>query len=183
MDHETEIPGAPTRILAVEEGDAVDLPHEVDTDLRRGRRETLQERRERVLPMFRVDYELSENRSACLHDWGTLHPDLLEDYRAVIEDMAPPTEKGSLRLVHSGEPVSPRPSRPILPAFMVSVFALILIECVLIALRVGHAIDWDWGWVLAPLLLPSLIATIVIGLTGIALAAMDERDAARRRGA
>ena len=172
MDHDNEIPGAgPTRIFSIEEGDAVDLPPDIDTEFRRGRRETLQERRERVLPIFRVDYELTSNLAACLHDWGTLHPDLLDDYRAVIRDMAPPPAAA----------ISPKPSPPIFVVVLVCVCAIVLVECVLVALRVGHAIDWDWGWVLAPLLLPTVIATIVVILTAISLAALDERDAARRR--
>ena len=78
-------------------------------------------------------------------------------------------------------PVRARSGEEALKALLNTDFALILLECVLIALRVGGAITWDWGWVLAPVLAPSFVATMGIVVTGIALGALDERDAARRR--
>ena len=131
--------------------------------------------------------------SGVLEGWTMRHPELESEFNAIVDqiddsvrhgigkDVETAPEYAPLRLVHSGEPISPSPRLPIIPALLVCACALVLIECVLITLRVGHAIDWDWGWVLAPLLLPTVIATIVVVLTAIALAAFDERDAARRR--
>ena len=200
MDHDTEIPGAgPTRILAIEEGDAVDYPPEVENAFRRlqPRRPTTQTREE-ILATFRADFEGSvwspSARLGCWRDWTMLHPELESEIDAIVAEVdhsvrrrigrtstTPLPEPAPLRLVHSGEPISKAPSPPIFVAVLVCVCALLLIECVLIALRVGNAITWDWGLVLAPLLLPTVVATIVVVLTAIALAAMDERDAARRR--
>lgn len=51
-----------------------------------------------------------------------------------------------------------------------------------IGLKLGHVIDWDWGWVLAPLWIPfALVAAIVcayllvVGAIGLVVRAKDWR--------
>ena len=157
--HDHEVPGARVRILALEEGDEAHVPHEVEEGLR-SQRDLARERGETDAVLR--DLELREAYAA-----GRAH--------ALRERDVP------LRLVHSGEPVGPPPTRPTVVALAACVMVLLVVECLLMALRVGGAIAWDWGWVLAPLWVPSVVGTIAVMLVGVVLAALDERDAARRR--
>ena len=157
--HDHEVPGARVRILALEEGDEPHVPREVEDGLR-GHHELAREYAETDAVMR--DLELRKAYAAGRSD-------------ALRERDVP------LRLVHSGEPVRPPPSRPTVVALAACVMVLGAVECLLMALRVGGAIAWDWGWVLAPLWLPTVVGTVAVMLVGIVLAALDERDAARRR--
>ena len=157
--HDHEVSGAPVRVLALEEGDEPHVPHEVEDGLR-SHREMARDDGETDAVMR--DLELRKAYAA-----GRAH--------------APRERDAPLRLVHSGEPVSPPPTRPTVVALAACVMALLVVECLLMALRVGGAIAWDWGWVLAPLWLPTVVGTLAVMLVGIVLAALDERDASRRR--
>ena len=75
----------------------------------------------------------------------------------------------------------PDDTRPTVVALTVCVMALLMVVCLLAALRVGGAIAWDWAWVLAPLWVPVSVATVALTLACVWLAAADEREAARRR--
>lgn len=43
-----------------------------------------------------------------------------------------------------------------------------LLACIFIVLKLCHVIEWGWGWVLAPLWIPCIIAIVVIVITFIA---------------
>ena len=157
--HDHEVPGAPVRVLALEEGDEPYVPHEVEDGLR-SHREMARDDGETDAVMR--DLELRKAYAA-----GRTH--------------APRERDSPLRLVHSGEPVSPLPTRPTVVALAACVTALLVVECLLMALRVCGAIAWDWGWVLAPVWLPTVVGMTLVMLVGVVLAALDERDAAFRR--
>ena len=184
MEHDHDVPGAgPVRILALEEGDAPEVPHWVEEDLRRpmAKKPAVSTRAE-LLEQFRDDYEASvaiANRPGCLRDWQQIHPELAVDLVGIaleVENGPKPLPKAALP-----SPLSPSPSRPTVAAVGVCAFADVLLTCLLAALRTGGAIAWDWGWVLAPVWLPMVLGTIALILASIILAFLDERDAARRR--
>ncbi|RYC29088.1 hypothetical protein D3273_25775 [Lichenibacterium minor] len=135
--HDHEVPGAPVRILAMEEGDEAHVPHEVEDGLR-SQRDLARDDRETDAVLR--DLELREVYAAGRRD-------------ALRERDVP------LRLVHSGEPVGPPPTRPTVVALAACVIVLLVVECLLTALRVGGAVAWDWGWVLAPLWVPTAAGT------------------------
>lgn len=190
-DEDHEVPGhGPTVILAHDdEGDAAAVPHEVEAALRRPPSMTKLE----ALDAFDADLRGSEDKEGCLRDWRRSYPHLADDLSRMYQDhlfgafMAAPTSPlppgfGRPRLVHSGEPVlAPPAGRPTVVALVVCVMALLAVESLLVALRVGGAIAWDWGWVLAPVWVPVSVATVLTTVLALALGAMDERDAARRR--
>ena len=210
VEHEHEIPGhGPTRILALEDGDEAHVPQEVEVELKRGPQECAEERRVRVLRLFRTDYHLSEDKALCMRDWTRGHPDLaaefvsaahdveaedearFERYAPLLdlpEDLAPEAAPTSSRRAREPDlaptptsPLSPPPPRPTVVALGVCYVPLLLVTCLLAALRTGGAVTWDWAWVLAPVWLPLVLGTIALILASVTLAFLDERDASRRR--
>ncbi|WP_237481340.1 hypothetical protein [Lichenibacterium dinghuense] len=188
-DH--EVPGhGPTVILAHDdEGDAAAVPHEVAEALRHPPRMTKLE----ALDTFEADLRGSEDKEGCLRDWRRSYPHLADDLSRMYQDhlfgafVASPSVPlppgfGSPRLVHSGEPADPAPAMaPVYTALLLAICVQVLVTVLLVALRVGGALDWSWGWVTAPLWVPSTVATVLVVILGLALAALEERDAARRR--
>ena len=156
--HDHEIPGA-VRILALEEGDEPHVPHKVKDGLRSHRE---------------MGHEYGET-DAVLRDL-----ELREAY-AAGQAHAPRERDAPLRLSHSGGPVSPPPTRPTVVALAACVMVVLVVGCLPVALRVGGAIAWDWGWVLAPLWVPSVVGMVAVMLVGVVPASLDERDAARMR--
>ena len=120
LDHDNEIPGAgPTRILALEEGDAVDFPHEVDTEFRRLQpRRPSRFTREENLEFFRNDFTAStwspSARVGCLRDWRMQHPTLTADLY-LIADSIDPMVRISMGRDGVAPPPEPAPLRPGIP--------------------------------------------------------------------
>ena len=180
MEHDHDVPGAgPTRILSLEDGDAPEVPHEVEAELRRPSRRS----RDQVLADFEADFVGSSyDRVGCLRDWRRLHPALTPDLDLIADSIDPMVRVSMGQPGHAPDasPLSPPPPRPTVAALGVCYVPLVLVTCLLAALRTGGAIGWDWGWVLAPVWLPMVLGTIALILASIVLAFLDERDAARR---
>ena len=181
MDHH-DVPGAgPVRILALEEGDQAGVPHEVEAELRKpAERRPSRFTRAELLEQFRDDYEAStHDRPGCFRDWAQVHPELAIDFAGIGQEI----EYGPKPLPKTPDPspISPPPPRPTVAALGVCYAPLLVVTCLLAALRTGGAIAWDWAWVLAPVWLPMVLGTIALLMASIILAFLDERDAARRR--